>query len=77
MNNVTNEIAQSTNSINYNNLPDILAPIDEINNNLKYFSNFLRIAHINAVSIPLHRDEIYRVINKTDLDIVGISETNI
>ena len=53
------------------------APIFEINRNLKPFNNFLRIAHMNAVSIPLHRDEIARVLYKTNLDILGVSETNI
>ena len=64
-------------SIPVDNNLNALSSIEEINSKLKPFNNFLKIAHINPVSIPLHRDEISRFINKTDLDFVGISETNI
>ena len=74
---MTNEISRSFQSIHLDRINEVPSPIEDINNNLKPFGNFLRIAHINSVSIPLHRDEISRVINSTNLDIVGISETNI
>ena len=56
---------------------NILSPIDEINMNLKYLRNFLCLAHINAVSVPLHRDEIARILIKAQIDFLAISETNI
>ena len=52
-------------------------PIQEINNNLNNYSKLIKIAHLNAVSLPKHRDEINRIINSTKLDIIGISETNV
>ena len=54
-----------------------LSPIDEINSNLEPFSNLLKIGHLNAVSLPKYRDEIFRTINKTNFDIICISETNV
>ena len=75
--NIAGEINNTTvQSFPLNN-NQVLSSIETINHNLKPFNNFLRIAHINAVSVPLHRDEISRFIKKTDLDFVGISETNI
>ena len=50
-------------------------PIDLINSELKPFSNNLKIAHINARSVPKHIDEIKRVLLSTDFDIFAISET--
>ena len=40
------------------------SPINDINSKLKAFRNLISIAHLNSVSIPLHRDEIFRVIDK-------------
>ena len=56
---------------------NVLSPIDEINMNLRLFDNFIRLCHINSVSIPLHRDEIYRFVKSTKQKIVAFSETNI
>ena len=56
---------------------ETLAPIDEIKNNLKNHEHFLKIAHLNAVSLPKYRDEIFRVVNSTNFDVIGISETNV
>ena len=53
------------------------SPINDINSKLKAFRNLISIAHLNSVSIPLHRDEIFRVIVETFFDIIGFSETNI
>ena len=75
--NMANDINNSYKSIPLDLNLNILSPIEEINKNLMPFSNYLRLAHMNSVSIPLHREEIFRVISKTDLDIIGFSETNI
>ena len=56
---------------------NLLSPINDINTKLKAFQNQINIAHLNSVSIALHRDEIFRLIVKTYFDIVGFSETNI
>ena len=53
------------------------SPINDINSKLKAFRNLISIAHLNSVSIPLHRDKIFRVIVVTFFDIIGFSETNI
>ena len=53
------------------------APIFDINNNLRPFSDLLRIGHMNAVSVPLHRDQIARVLYKCKFDIFAVCESNI
>ena len=58
-----------------NDFLHVCSPIDEMYNNLRPYENFLKFAHLNSVSIPLHRDEIYRAIK--NLDIIAFSETNI
>ena len=77
LSNMANDIKNSYKEIPLDSQLNILSPIDCINQQLRPFSSYLRLAHMNSVSIPLHKDEIYRVISKTDLDIVGFSETNI
>ena len=78
-----NNLTQLPNEVNdfspmpQDNQLSVLSPIDEINNNLENYNKFIKIAHVNAVSLPKYRDEISRVANKTKLDIIGISETNI
>ena len=52
-------------------------PITKINSELEQFKNFIRFGHLNAVSVPKHREEIYRVIRETLLDIFAVCETNI
>lgn len=73
--NIPREINTTYRSIPLDNSFQLLAPIDEMNKNLSPYSNFLKIGHMNSVSIPKHRDEIYRVVKH--LDIIAFSETNI
>ena len=54
-----------------------ITPIQKINTDLKPYGKSLKICHINAVSIPKHRDEIKRVVTETNMDIIAVSETNI
>ena len=75
--NMAGEINSNYTPIPLDNNLNILSPIEEINKNLINLRNFLCLAHINAVSVPLHRDEIERIINLINLDILAISETNI
>ena len=56
---------------------EFLTPIKKIKTELRNHINRLKICHINAVSVPKHRDEIGRIINETAMDIIAISETNI
>ena len=57
------------------NLQDLCSPIEQLNNDLKNNQKFLRVAHINARSIPGHIVELIRIISETDCDIIGVSET--
>ena len=75
--NVTSEIISSYKEITLDRNLGVLSPIDEINRNLSAFRNLLCVAHLNAVSIPKHKDEIFRILCKTNIDILCISETNI
>ena len=84
LNEILSGLADLVSEINTSYLPipmddnlGMLTPIEEINKNLKPFNKFLKIGHLNAVSIPLHRDEIFRLLIKTNFDILCFSETNI
>lgn len=48
-------------------------PCDIISQNLADYNKFLKIAHVNARSVPAHLHEIERVI--TDFDVFCVSET--
>ena len=50
-------------------------PSSTINSKFKKFDNLLKIAHVNARSIPKHLHEIEKVVTETSLDILGVSET--
>ena len=50
-------------------------PSREINFKFKNYENLLKLAHINARSIPKHIYEIIKIILETGLDILGVSET--
>ena len=56
---------------------DVLSPIEEMIINLNNFKQYLLVAHMNAVSVPLYKDQIDSILCKTGIDILGISETNI
>jgi hypothetical protein len=63
--------------IRHIDIDNFLTPIAKMNSEMGAHNNHLRVAHLNTVSIPKHRDEIQRVICETDLDILCTSETNI
>ena len=46
-----------------------------INQKLKNYENLVKIAHVNARSVPKHLHEITRVIDETNIDILGTCET--
>ena len=77
------ELGNLANEINFTEIevPDLgngfLTPIQKINNELRTYNKLIKISHLNAVSVPKHRDEIFRILVGTDMDIVGVSETNI
>ena len=56
---------------------DFETPITKINKELQQFIHNIKVAHLNAVSIPKHRDEISRVLSLTQFDVFGVSETSI
>ena len=59
------------------NVDNFQTPITKINKEMQQYIHNIKIAHLNAVSIPKHRDEISRVLSLTAFDILGVSETNI
>ena len=62
-------------SIPHDNAIEMSSPIDVINSNLQPFEKYIRIGHVNSVSLPKYRDEISRVAISTKMDILGASET--
>ena len=54
---------------------DYLTPVNFINEKFKHHDNLLKLAHVNARSIPKHLHEIDKVIHETNLDILGTCET--
>ena len=76
--NMTHEITNANNIKFPLNLVSIMIPsVDKINLELNKFRQFIAVGHLNTVSIPLHKDKIYMMLKKIDLDIFGVSETNI
>ena len=71
LDNILNNISNLASEINdaYIALPldktlNISSPIEDMNKNLNLNKNYLYVSHTNSVSIPLHRDEIFRVLSK-------------
>ena len=56
---------------------DFETPITKINKELLQYIHNIKVAHLNAVSIPKHRDEVSRVLSLTQFDVFGVSETSI
>ena len=50
-------------------------PVNKIKLKFKNFDNLLKIAHINARSLPKHIHEIIKLLSEIGLDILGVSET--
>ena len=81
LSNIANMTHDLTSSIQrkypINLVSDMISSVEKINIDLKNHRQFLTLGHLNTVSIPLHKDKIFRVLKKIDLDIFGVSETNI
>ena len=83
LNEILIELANFPNSINLEEpiIPELndtfLTPARKINKDLEKYKKLIRISHINAVSMPKHRDEIQKIVTETGMDIVCVSETNI
>ena len=54
---------------------DYLTPSNVIKKKFKNYENLVKIAHVNARSIPKHLHEIDKIIQETNLDILGTCET--
>ena len=50
-------------------------PVEVINSKLSNYNNLVKLAHINACSIPKHIHEIVKILNETGFDALGVSET--
>ena len=53
----------------------IKSPIDKINSDLDGCRNLLLVGHLNARSVPKHISEMDRLIQETNFDVIGVSET--
>ena len=51
-------------------------PITQIKEDFEKVSDCFRVCHINPTSVQAHRDEIFRLAEATDMDAIGVSETN-
>ena len=54
---------------------DFLTPCNIINKKLKDYDKLVKIAHVNARSLPKHLHEVIKVIHETNFDILGTCET--
>ena len=54
---------------------NVTLPHEKVINSFKPFNNHLKIAHLNARSIPRHIDEITNLLVETRLDVLAVSET--
>ena len=65
--------------LNEPNIPTISSnlytPSSKINSMFKKFEHLLKIGHINACSILKHIEEIDKILDETNFDILGVSET--
>ena len=52
-------------------------PISKIKSQFEPYEHLLKFGHLNTVSIPKHKDELYRLISLLDFDFFAASETNI
>ena len=57
------------------NNSDFTTVVDQINFLLKYYENLVKLAHVNARSVPMHIHEIMKILLETKLDVLGVSET--
>ena len=55
---------------------EFMSPINKINHDFTKFSKSLRVCHINPTSVQAHRDEIFRIAEGTDMDVIAVSESN-
>ena len=73
------DFSQSIFDLEEPNIPslsdDFLIPSEVINRKFKDYENLLKLAHVNARSIPKHLHEVEKVINETNLDVLGTCET--
>ena len=68
LSNIANMTHDLTSSIQrkypINLVSDMISSVEKINIDLKNHRQFLTLGHLNTVSIPLHKDKIYRVLKK-------------
>ena len=55
---------------------EFMSPINKINHDFTKFNKSLRVCHINPTSVQAHRDEIFRIAEGTDMDVIAVSESN-
>ena len=55
---------------------EVKTPIQQIKEDFEKVSSSLRVCHINPTSVVPHRDEMFRLVDETDMDVIAVSETN-
>ena len=54
---------------------NFFTPTEKINKDFENFNKYVKIGHLNASSVPKHRDDISCVVKDCDFDIFGTGET--
>lgn len=54
---------------------DFTTPTKDINLKFKNYENLIKIAHVNSCSIPKHLHEIDKIVQETNMDVIGACET--
>ena len=53
---------------------DFTTPTKDINLKFKNYENLIKIAHVNSCSIPKHLHEIDKIVQETDMDVIGAAK---
>ena len=73
------DFSQSIFDLHEPNIPslsdDFLTPSNVIKKQFEKYDNLVKLAHINACSIPKHLHEIDKIIHEVNFDILGVCET--
>ena len=73
------DFSQSIFDLQEPNIPslsdDFLTPSNVIKKKFENYENLVKIAHVNACSVPKHLHEIDKIIHEVNLDVLGTCET--
>ena len=73
------DFSQSIFDLQEPNIPslsdDFVTPSKMINKKFEKYHNLVKIAHVNACSVPKHLHEMEKIIHEVNLDVLGTCET--